>query len=134
MAVCGFLFIKPGGRIQGREARGNALSGKLPGRVAQICVAEEAGGEGSWRHSLSASILRSLRRAVMEQARVCRRFGGFGSQRQRWTPARKQILIAGAGDIYRQAMAASGITKKTYDRMQSLYAQGVVSEQKRSEG
>ena len=45
---------------------------------------------------------------------------------------RKQI-IAGAGDIYRQAMAASGIAKKTYDRTQSLYAQGVVSEQKRDE-
>ena len=42
-------------------------------------------------------------------------------------------IISSAYDVWQQAVAASGIAKKTYDRMQSLYAQGVISEQKRDE-
>ena len=42
-------------------------------------------------------------------------------------------IIAGAHDIWRQAQAATGIAKKTYQRMQNLYEKGVVSEQKRDE-
>ncbi|MDE6770960.1 MAG: HlyD family efflux transporter periplasmic adaptor subunit, partial [Muribaculaceae bacterium] len=42
-------------------------------------------------------------------------------------------IIAGAHDILLQAQAASGIAKKTYQRMQNLFEKGVVSEQKRDE-
>ena len=45
---------------------------------------------------------------------------------------RKQIINA-ARDVMNQAAAASGIAKKTYERMQNLYAKGVISEQKRDE-
>ena len=45
---------------------------------------------------------------------------------------RKQI-IASAKDLMNQASAAVGIAKKTYDRMEALFAKGVVSEQKRDE-
>ena len=73
----------------------------------------------------------SLVEARMEQARAMESAASAANAKVD-AGTRKQI-IAGAGDIYRQAMAASGIAKKTYDRMQSLYAQGVVSEQKRDE-
>lgn len=42
-------------------------------------------------------------------------------------------IIAGARDIWQQAQAAAGITRKTYERMQNLFEKGVVSEQKRDE-
>lgn len=46
--------------------------------------------------------------------------------------ARKQTVSA-AYDLWQQAKAALEIRKKTYDRVESLYKQGVVSEQKRDE-
>lgn len=45
---------------------------------------------------------------------------------------RRQI-IASARDLLDQATAASGIAKKTYDRMESLFSKGVISAQKRDE-
>jgi HlyD family secretion protein len=45
---------------------------------------------------------------------------------------RSQIIQA-AADLVEQAKAAATITRKTYERMESLYKQGVISEQKRDE-
>ena len=42
-------------------------------------------------------------------------------------------IIASAKDVWAQAQAASGIAQKTYNRMENLFAKGVVSEQKRDE-
>ena len=130
MAVCGFLFIQPGpDTIQGQgDATEIRISGKLPGRVAQICVEE---GQEVKAGDTLVRIHSSLVEARMEQARAMESAASAANAKVD-AGTRKQI-IAGAGDIYRQAMAASGIAKKTYDRMQSLYAQGVVSEQKRDE-
>ena len=130
MAVCGFLFIKPGpDTIQGQgDATEIRISGKLPGRVAQICVEE---GQEVKAGDTLVRIHSSLVEARMEQARAMESAASAANAKVD-AGTRKQI-IAGAGDIYRQAMAASGIAKKTYDRMQSLYALGVVSEQKGDE-
>ena len=46
--------------------------------------------------------------------------------------ARKE-QIQGAYELYQQAMAASEIARKTYQRMQNLYDEGVISGQKRDE-
>ena len=45
----------------------------------------------------------------------------------------RQQLIQAAADMVATARAAVGITKKTYDRMENLYKEGVVTEQKRDE-
>ena len=45
---------------------------------------------------------------------------------------RSQIISA-AEQLLAQAQAAETITQKTYDRMQKLFAEGVISEQKRDE-
>ena len=42
-------------------------------------------------------------------------------------------IIQSAYEMWQQANAAVTITKKTYDRMQNLYSEGVMSEQKRDE-
>lgn len=42
-------------------------------------------------------------------------------------------IIQSAYEMWQQANAAVSITRKTYDRMQNLYAEGVMSEQKRDE-
>ena len=45
---------------------------------------------------------------------------------------RRQI-VQGARDLVAQAAAAREIAQKTYDRMQNLYNEGVISAQKRDE-
>lgn len=42
-------------------------------------------------------------------------------------------IVQSAYQVWQQAQAAVGISKKTYDRMQNLFSEGVVSEQKRDE-
>ena len=42
-------------------------------------------------------------------------------------------IIQSAYEMWQQAQAAVSITKKTYDRLQNLYSEGVMSEQKRDE-
>lgn len=130
MAVCGFLFIKPGpDTIQGQgDATEIRISGKLPGRVAEILVEE---GQEVKAGDTLVRIHSSLIEARMEQARAME--SAASATNAKVDAGTRSQIIAGAGDIYRQAVAASGIAKKTYDRMQSLYAQGVVSEQKRDE-
>lgn len=130
MAVCGFLFIKPGpDTIQGQgDATEIRISGKLPGRVAEILVEE---GQEVKAGDTLVRIHSSLVEARMEQARAME--SAASATNAKVDAGTRSQIIAGAGDIYRQAVAASGIAKKTYDRMQSLYAQGVVSEQKRDE-
>lgn len=98
MAVCGFLFIKPGpDTIQGQgDATEIRISGKLPGRVAQICVEE---GQEVKAGDTLVRIHSSLVEARMEQARAMESAASAANAKVD-AGTRKQI-IAGAGDIYR---------------------------------
>lgn len=73
----------------------------------------------------------SLVEAKLEQARAMET-AAQAVDRKVDAGTRKQI-IQSAYDVWQQAQAAVGITKKTYDRMQNLYSEGVMSEQKRDE-
>lgn len=130
MAVAGFLFIKPGpDTIQGQgEATEIRISGKLPGRVAEFYVEEgdqvKAGDTLVRIHSTLAEAKLMQAEAMQQAATAADRKVDAGTRTQ---------IISAARDLWNQAQAASGITKKTYDRMENLFAKGVVSEQKRDE-
>ncbi len=130
MAVTGFLFIKQGpDTIQGQgEATEIRISGKLPGRVAQIYVKE---GDHVKTGDTLVKIHSSLAEAKLSQAEAMKQ-AAAATNRKVDAGTRTQIISA-AKDLWVQAQAAAGITKKTYDRLQNLYAKGVVSEQKRDE-
>lgn len=129
-AVVGFLFINPEpDTIQGQaEATEVRISGKLPGRVAEIYVEE---GQHVHAGDTLIRIKSSLADAKMMQAESLEK-AASAANRKVDAGTRRQIVSA-AQDIYKQAQAASGIAKKTYDRVANLYAQGVVSAQKRDE-
>ena len=55
------------------------------------------------------------------------------SQNQKVDAGTRRQIINAAADLVRQAEAAQTITQKTYDRMERLYSEGVISEQKRDE-
>lgn len=130
LAIIGFICIKPGpDTIQGQgEATEIRVSGKLPGRIDKIFVEE---GQHVKAGDTLVHIVSTLVDAKMEQARAMEN-AAQATNRKVDAGTRTQIINA-ARDLWTQAKTATGITKKTYDRLQSLYEKGVVSEQKRDE-
>lgn len=130
MAIAGFLCIKQGpDTVQGQcEATEIRISGKMPGRVAEIFVEE---GQHVKAGDTLVRINSTLVEARMEQARAMEDVAS-AANRKVDAGTRSQI-IASARDVWRQAQAAAEIAGKTYERMENLYAKGVVSEQKRDE-
>lgn len=130
LAVFGFLTIKPApDTVQGQgEATEIRISGKLPGRVAEIYVEE---GQHVSAGDTLVKITSSLVDARMEQAQAMEHVAQAGENKV--DAGTRTQIIQGAHDIWTQAQAATGITKKTYERMQNLFDKGVVSAQKRDE-
>lgn len=130
LAVVGFLTLKPGpDTVQGQgEATEIRISGKLPGRVEEIYVEE---GDHVKTGDTLVRIHSSLVDARMDQAKAMVDIASAGNRKVD-AGTRRQI-IAAAKDVWSQAQAASGIARKTYERMEQLFAKGVVSEQKRDE-
>lgn len=130
MAVVGFLCFKPGpDTVQGQgEATEIRISGKLPGRVDKLYVEE---GQHVKAGDTLVHIISTLAEARLDQAEAMESVAQ-AANRKVDAGTRTQIISA-AKDLWKQAQAASGITKKTYERMETLFNKGVVSEQKRDE-
>lgn len=130
LAIIGFVFIdKPADIIEGQaDATSIRISGKLPGRVTEIYVSEgdmvKAGDTLVHIHSSLAEAQLMRAEGMETVARTQDRKVDAGTRIQ---------IINAAADLVTQAEAAVTITKKTYDRIQNLYNEGVVSEQKRDE-
>lgn len=130
LAIIGFLAIKPGpDTIQGQgDATEIRISGKLPGRVVELFVEE---GQAVKAGDTLVHIHSSLAEARLAQAQAMES-AADAANRKVDAGTRKQI-IASAKDVWAQAQAASGIAQKTYQRMENLFAKGVITEQKRDE-
>ena len=130
LAVVGFLMInKPIEVVQGKaEASSVKISGKLPGRIVNFYVQE---GDSVDIGDTLVHIHSSVAEAKLMQAQAMTTVAQ-AQNRKVDAGARKQV-IESAYSLLQQAKAATDIARKTYDRMESLYAQGVVSAQKRDE-
>ena len=130
IAVIGFIFMnRPADYIEG-QAEGTTvrISGKLPGRVMEFFVEEgdtvHAGDTLVRIHSAIVEAQLTEAEAMQEIARAQNRKVDAGTRSQ---------IIQAATDLVAQAEAAVTITEKTYKRMEKLFSEGVVSEQKRDE-
>lgn len=130
LAILGFLCIKQGpDTVQGQaEATEIRISGKLPGRVEEIFVEE---GDKVNKGDTLVRIHSSLIDARLNQAEAMENAASAANAKVD-AGTRSQIVKA-AYELWQQSLAAEGIARKTYDRMESLYSKGVVSEQKRDE-
>ncbi len=130
LAIVGFFFLnKPDEIIEGQaDATSLRISGKLPGRVVKLYVGE---GDMVKAGDTLVHIHSSLAEAKMAQALGMETVART-QDRKVDAGTRKQI-IAAAADLVNQAEAAVTIARKTYDRMENLFRDGVVSEQKRDE-
>lgn len=130
IAIIGFIFMnRPDDIIEGQvEGTTVRISGKLPGRVAEFYVEEggsvHAGDTLVHIHSALADAQLTQAEALQEVARAQNRKVDAGTRSQ---------IVKGAYDLLQQAKAAVTITEKTYKRMENLYNEGVMSEQKRDE-
>ena len=130
LAYVGFMRINPPEEIiQGQaEATTVKVSGKLPGRIVDFYVQE---GDSVRVGDTLVHIHSSVAEAKLMQAQAMTTVAK-AQNRKVDAGVRKQV-IESAYSLLQQAKAATEIAKKTYDRMASLYAQGVVSAQKRDE-
>jgi HlyD family secretion protein len=130
LAIIGFLFVnKPPEILQGEaDASSIRIAGKLPGRVVELFVREgDLVNEGDTLvhiHSSLADAKLMQARALEDAAVAVNRKVDAGTRPQ---------IIRSAYDLLQQAEAAVGISRKTYERLEALFKQGVVSEQKRDE-
>ncbi|MCM1066134.1 MAG: efflux RND transporter periplasmic adaptor subunit [Muribaculaceae bacterium] len=130
IAIIGFVFMnRPDSFIEGQvEGTHIRISGKLPGRVVEFYAHE---GDTVHAGDTLVHIHSSVVDAQLGQAEAMRSVASATDQKVD-AGTRIQIVNA-AADLLRQAEAAETIAKKTYDRMERLFSEGVISEQKRDE-
>ncbi len=130
LALIGLFLLKPEPQIiQGQaEATQVRVSGKLPGRVVEFMVEE---GQHVLAGDTLVHIHSSLVEAKLSQAEAMETVAK--AQNKKVDSGTRVELLNSAYDMWQQSQAGLTIAKKTYERMQSLYKKGVVSEQKRDE-
>lgn len=130
IAVIGFIFMnRPADIIEGQvEGTSVRIAGKLAGRVSEIYVEE---GDTVHAGDTLVHIHSSIVEAQLTQAEAMKEVAA--AQNRKVDAGTRTQIIQAAADLLAQAEAAVGITKKTYERLERLYSEGVVSEQKRDE-
>lgn len=130
LAVVGFCFMnKPDELLEGQaDATSVRISGKLPGRIAEFYVKE---GDMVKAGDTLVHITSSLAQARLQQAQAMQNVAEAGSRKV--DAGTRPQIIQTARDMVSQAEAAREIAKKTYERMENLCNEGVVSKQKRDE-
>ena len=130
IAILGILLIHPPKETtQGQaDCETVRVSGKLPGRIVKFYV-----HEGDYVHAgdTLVSIYSSTTDAMLYKAKSMQSVAA--SQKLKADKGTRDEMKRTAYNMYQQALAAETIAKKTYQRMQNLFSEGVVTEQKRDE-
>ena len=130
VALAGFFLLTPPddiimGQAEATEVR---ISGKVPGRIASYRFGE--GDQVKVGDTLvfldTPEVLAKLKQA--EAARMAAE-----AQSAKANKGAREQEITAAYEMWQKAQAGLTIAKKSYDRIQNLYAKGVMSAQKRDE-
>ena len=137
MAIWGIMHLRPSDKsIQGQaDCEVVRVSGKLAGRLVELYVQE---GDYVHKGQRLAKIYSSTTDATYSKAKEMKNVAANqnlkverGTRYEIIESARK--MVDQAKSARQQAIAAEEITRKTYERTNNLYNEGVVSEQKRDE-
>ncbi|KLV03623.1 membrane protein [Photobacterium aquae] len=116
-------------RMQGQiEAQQYNISSKVPGRIDTVLVRK---GDMVNKGDLIFTLLSPEIDAKLMQAKAGEQAADALAE-QAEKGARQQEIQA-AGDQWRKAKVAASLMEKTYQRVNNLYKEGVVAEQKRDE-
>ncbi|MBJ2174103.1 efflux RND transporter periplasmic adaptor subunit [Aureibaculum sp. A20] len=115
--------------LQGRiEAKEIYLSAKIPTRINTFEVKEGA----SVKKGQLLATLKSPEIMAKEQQALALKDAANAQKNKALNGARKEEIQA-AKSIYGKATAAANVMKKTFERMENLFKDGVISEQQRDE-
>ena len=130
LAIIGFCFLREPDRILEGQADATSvrISGKLPGRVKELYVRE---GDMVKQGDTLVHIHSSLAEAKLMQAEAME--NAAAAQNRKIDRGTRSQIITSAKQLLAQATAARTIAEKTYTRMENLYKEQVVSEQRRDE-
>ena len=130
VAIIGYMVSRPQEKvIQGEaEATEYRVSGKLPGRIEEYYFEE---GDQVKKGDTLVFINSPEIQAKLAQAQAAKKAASAQNAKAH-NGARKE-QIAGALALYQKAQVGVDITKKSFDRVQSLYEKNVVPQQKRDE-
>lgn len=130
VGLLGYLFLdKTEEVIQGQiEVSEYRVSSKVPGRILEIAVQEgdfvKAGDTLAILDAPEVNAQKETASAAEGAAAALSRMANKGA---------RQEQIQGAFQIWQQAKAGLDIAKKSYDRVNRLFEEGVVTAQKRDE-
>lgn len=137
MAIWGMLHLRPAdATVQGQaDCEVVRISGKLAGRMVELYVKE---GDFVHKGQRLAKIYSSTTNATLTKAKEMKNVASNQNLKvERGTRyeivASAQKMVDQAKSVKEQAIAAEEITRKTYERLNNLFNEGVVSEQKRDE-
>lgn len=137
MAIWGIMHLRPSDKsIQGQaDCEVVRVSGKLAGRLVELYVKE---GDYVHKGQRLAKIYSSTTDATYSKAKEMKNVAANqnlkverGTRYEIIESARK--MVDQAKSARQQALAAEEITRKTFERTNNLFNEGVVSEQKRDE-
>lgn len=130
VAVAGYMISKPKAPIiQGQaEASEYRISGKVPGRIEELYVKE---GQKVVKGDTLVFIDSPEVRAKLAQANAAR--AAAQAQSSKAKAGARSEEIAGAYNLWQSAIVQEEVMKKSFDRIQRLYDQKVVSAQKYDE-
>ena len=130
VAVTGYIVSKPKPAvIQGQaEATEYKVSGKVPGRIVRFYADE---GDMVCKGDTLAEIDSPEVRAKLAQAMAVK--SAAEAQKEKALAGARQEQIAGAYELWQQALANEEIMEKSFSRVSRLYEQNVVSAQKYDE-
>lgn len=130
VAAAGYFVSKPKDTvIQGTaEANEYRVSGKVPGRIEELCVRE---GQSVHKGDTVVLIDSPEVRAKLAQAQAAK--AAATAQSDKAKSGARSEEIAGAYNLWQSAIVQEDVMKKSFDRMQNLYDQKVVSAQKYDE-
>lgn len=130
VAIIGFFTLRKKPEIvQGEiEVSEYRVSSKLPGRILELRVKE-----GDYvRVGDTLAILEAPEVNAQEKAAAAQQQAAAAMSDMADKGARKEQIQA-AYQLWQQALAAADIAQKSYERVQNLFDQGVMSAQKRDE-
>lgn len=128
--LIGYLTIgKSDDVIQGEiEVSEYRVSSKVPGRILELRVKE-----GDYVHVGDTLAILDAPEVEAKKAQAQSAEEAASAMKQMADNGARQQQIQGAYEVWQQAKAGLDIAKKTYERVQRLFNEGVMSAQKRDE-
>lgn len=130
VAVIGFLTLdRTPDEIQGEvEVSEYRVSSKVPGRILELRVKE-----GDYVHVGDTLAILDAPEVQAKKAQALSAEDAAAALSEKAANGARKQQITGAYQLWQQAKAGTEIAKKSYDRVQRLFDEGVMTAQKRDE-